>query len=150
MLSIYIDATYKIIGDLNEFILRILDNKHSIISLEHPKSSTIHDEIHNVIFSKKEKKSMAFKVKEKYIKENFPDNLGLTENNMIIRKHNKKECIELMKIWWKEIKSYSHRDQLSFNYARWKTGIRIKIIPKNFALNYFTQSFHLKYFIVKD
>ena len=149
-LSIYIDATYKIIDDLNEFILRILDNKYSIISLEHPDTSSVNTEIDVVISVKKEKQSIGLKVRDKYIKEHFPDNLGLTENSIIIRKHNEKECIELMKEWWKEIENYSHRDQLSFNYVRWKTGIKNKIIPKNFALNYFKQSWHIKFFTIKD
>ena len=61
----------------------------------------------------------------------------MVESNIIIRKHNERECIELMEEWWKEIKTNSHRDQLSFNYVLWKTGKRIKYIPKIYLNNYF-------------
>ena len=41
---------------------------------------------------------------------------------MIYRKHNDSYCIQLMELWAKQIRSYSHRDQLSFNYSLWKIG----------------------------
>ena len=62
----------------------------------------------------KGKKSMAEFIMKRYKKENFPDNYGLIEGCLIIRKHNKKDCIYLMNKWFNEIEKYSHRDQLSF------------------------------------
>ena len=47
------------------------------------------------------------------------------EGALIVRKHNEKECVYLMEQWWEQIKNYSHRDQLSFNYVLWKTGKKI-------------------------
>jgi hypothetical protein len=38
----------------------------------------------------------------------------------MIRKHNDQYSKDLMEKWWSELKDYSHRDQLSFNYALWK------------------------------
>ena len=46
----------------------------------------------------------------------------------------------MMNKWYEEIKNYSHRDQLSFNYIMWKTGLKIKYINKNLALEYFVQN----------
>ena len=49
-----------------------------------------------------------------------------------------------MNLWSNEIIKYSHRDQLSYNYLMWKTRIKTKYIPKNFALQYLSQEeFHL-------
>lgn len=136
-LSIYIDAAYEIKGDLNEFLLRILEPKYNIYSLEHFGRDCIYQEIERVVQLKKEKLSIAQIVYDKYKKENFPKRLGLSENCLIIRKHNEKEIITLMEKWWEEIKNYSYRDQLSFNYVLWKTGIKTKFIPKYFASQYF-------------
>ena len=55
----------------------------------------------------------------------------------MVRKHNKKDCIELMEKWWNEINNYSHRDQLSFNYIVWKLGIKIKYYSKCTLNDYF-------------
>jgi hypothetical protein len=125
-ISIYIDATYSIIGDLDEFLLRLLSSKYSIFSLEHPDTGSIFEELIVVTNVKKEKNITTSLVRNKYKKEKFPDNTGLPENSLIIRKHNEENCIILMENWWDEIKNFSHRDQLSFNYAMWKTGIKNK------------------------
>ena len=49
-----------------------------------------------------------------------------------------------MNKWTNEVIKYSHRDQLSYNYLIWKTGIKTKYIPKNLALQYLNQNlYHL-------
>ena len=57
---------------------------------------------------------------DRYKKEGFPENYGLLQSNILLRKHNKQDCIKLMEEWFNEIKNGSHRDQLSFNYVSWK------------------------------
>ena len=50
----------------------------------------------------------------------MPQNYGLSENSILIRRHNKIEVKNIMNRWWKEIISHSHRDQLSLPYVCWK------------------------------
>jgi hypothetical protein len=145
-LSIYFDASYIINGDLNELLLRILNPSYDLYFLQHPVRNTIFEEFLEVINSKKETNESVFRVKNRYIKENFPDNLGLTENCIIIRRHNRKNIIKLMEFWWKEIKNYSYRDQLSLNYAIWKLNMTFKIyyLPKRFMIDYLSFTEHSK------
>ena len=138
-ISIYIDGTFKISKYLDEFLMRILSPKYYIYSLEHPERNSIFKEIKRVIFLKKEKKNKGKLIFKRYKKENFPDNKGLIESCIIIRNHNDKRCINIMKKWFNEIKENSHRDQLSFNYIIWKNDIKIKYISKKFTLEYFRQ-----------
>ena len=134
-----------LIGDLNEFLLRILSPKYYIYSLEHPERNTVLSETFAVVQYYKEKNSMAKMIRNKYKQENFTDNTGLLESCIIIRRHNEEKCIDLMNNWFGEIKNNSHRDQLSFNYIIWKKKYQIKYIVKNFVLEYFTQNgFHKK------
>ena len=145
-LSIYIDASYIIKGDLNELLLKTLNPSFNLYILQHPYRNKVFQEFVAVIKFKKDTKKSVNKVKKKYIKEKFPDNLGLTQNCLIIRNHNNKIIIKLMKIWWNEIKNYSYRDQLSLNYAIWKLNLNIKIyyLSERFMLNYFTYKNHSK------
>ena len=53
-------------------------------------------------------------------KDKYPENNGLSENNILFRQHNK--IPEMLDLWWYMIEKYSKRDQLSFNYALWKTN----------------------------
>ena len=87
-------------------------------------------------------------VREKYKREKFPDDNGHAECCMIVRKHNDKNCINLMEKWFYEIKHNSYRDQLSFNYIFWKTRKKIvKYISKHSINEYLNQSkHHLKIF----
>lgn len=48
---------------------------------------------------------------------------GLTENNLIYRRHMDPEVIALDELWWSYILRLSHRDQLSLTWCLRKTGI---------------------------
>jgi hypothetical protein len=56
----------------------------------------------------------------RYIREGYPKQNGLTTNGIIVRKHIQPDVIKNMEDWWTEIKYNSKRDQLSFNYIAWK------------------------------
>ena len=145
-LSIYIDASYIINQDLNELLLRALNPSFDLYLLQHPERNKVFQEFSAVINCKKEKKRIVNLIQKRYKKTKFPDKLELTENSIIIRRHNNKKIIKLMKAWWNEIKNYSYRDQLSLNYAIWKLNLKIKIyyLPKQFILDYFIKRNHIK------
>lgn len=142
-LSIYLDTRFIIFGNITEFIERLLTPKFNIYIFEHPDRNCIYSEILAVIESKKENESIAIQVQNRYKKRNFPQKIGLSENCLIVRRHNTKDCINLMEKWWEEIKIFSKRDQLSFNYVLWKSGKKIKYISKSFGLLYFRPTSHL-------
>ena len=139
-LSIYIDGTFIITGNLTEFLLRILTPQIYFYTFEHPQRNRIFQELKAVIKYKKENRRMTKLIQKRYKKKKFPDNNGLIESCLLIRKHNEKGCINFMNRWYYEIRKYSHRDQLSFNYIYWKNNIKIKYISKQYALEYFFQN----------
>ena len=102
-LSIYIDTTFSIKGKLDEFLIRILTPKLSIYVLEHPERSTINNEFITVINLHKDSNKSVTSVQNKYNRENFPDDNGLAECCLIIRKHNEFNCINFMNNWFNEI-----------------------------------------------
>ena len=149
-LSIYIDSSYKIKGKLDEFLLRVLTPKINIYILEHPKRNSINKEFSAVRKKFKETEKNIISVKNKYNREKFPDNNGLAECCLIIRRHNELNSINFMNLWFNEIKKKSHRDQLSFNYILWKTGNRdVKYISKGLFLKYFQKESHLIEYVFK-
>ena len=144
-LSIYIDTTYMILGDINDFLNRFLTPDFNIYVIEHCERNCIYSEIKAVIECHKENRNISLSIGKLYKKYNYPKKNGLSDNSLIIRRHNKKDCIYLMERWWEQINIFSKRDQLSFNYIVWKTATKIKYLSKRFALEYFYQSNkHLK------
>jgi len=61
---------------------------------------------------------------ERYSMVGYPKDNGLITGMVILRRHNEKDCIEVMEDWWTEIKYNSKRDQLSFNYIAWKNNLK--------------------------
>lgn len=65
---------------------------------------------------------------ERYKVEGFPDTFGLVETGVVLRR-NTPGVAAFNEIWRNEIAKGSVRDQLSFNYAAWKSGVRFAYIP---------------------
>lgn len=58
----------------------------------------------------------------------YPENNGLYELPVSVRKNSEKTQILNMK-WWEHICKYTSRDQLSFPVCLWETGITPNILP---------------------
>ena len=131
-ISIWVDANLSIKADLNEFLGELDTLSDNCIWIpQHPCRDCAYEEA-NIVFSIGKDKSDKPKIQsEKYKKEGFPAHFGLTQNSIIVRKHNDKTCIKLMEMWWNEILNYSHRDQLSLQYCRWKSGINVIKLDRN-------------------
>jgi hypothetical protein len=65
---------------------------------------------------------------KKYTSDGFPNNYGLYELPVSIRR-NTSAIREFNELWWEEIQNYSSRDQLSFPWCVWKKKISLKILP---------------------
>ena len=50
------------------------------------------------------------------------DNLGITENGILIRRHNNPKVVELMELWWQEYLHGCLRDQVSLMPCIYKCG----------------------------
>ena len=121
--SIWVDGSIDILSNLNGFISKYCNNPNkSVFIRKHPCRACIYKEAIACISLKKDTAEHINPQIEKYKSEGFPSNYGLVESNIIYRKHNDPYCIKLMDLWANEILNGSHRDQLSFNYALWKTG----------------------------
>lgn len=63
-----------------------------------------------------------------YHQKNFPANFGLYEMSTFAMMDTPKTRIASMK-WMEQIHKFSSRDQLSFPFCAWETGLNIKILP---------------------
>ncbi|MBJ13389.1 MAG: hypothetical protein CMG62_10010 [Candidatus Marinimicrobia bacterium] len=136
--SIWVDSNIEIINDLNDLIKISFENNDEFIAFfHHPDRSCIYDEAKNIINLGYSRKKIVLDQINHYKKLNYPKNNGLIAGRFIIRKHNNKKCIELMKKWWEEIDNYSIRDQLSFNFSCWKKDMNYSTID----LNHFNNSY---------
>ena len=91
----------------------------------HPGRKCIYDEAKTVLRMKKDTKEHVLPQIERYRTESFPEKFGLHETGIVLRRHMDEGVMRLGNMWAKEIMDGSHRDQLSFDYCVWKTGIDV-------------------------
>lgn len=133
-LSVYVDGSIEVLRDITQWIANTLksgDGK-SVFIPTHPARKCIYRECKACQSLKKDTRENIER-QVKFLKDNgMPENAGLVQSNIILRKHNEEYCVKLMEDWWSVLKEYSHRDQLSFNYVLWKNGEKgFKYIDKS-------------------
>jgi len=118
-LSIYIDSNVELKKDVNELLNKYCGDG-DVFFYKHPSRKCIYDEMDAVLRIKKDKPENVNPQRERYKKEGYPEKNGLSQNNIIIRRHNTENCKKLMTTWWEELGRGSYRDQLCLFYVLWK------------------------------
>lgn len=133
-ISIWVDGAVIVKGDINEYLKTLDLQQYSVFIPEHPARKCIYKEKDACVKIGKIKGAdikLADEQMKRYRDDKFPENYGLVQSNIVIRRHNDAYSKELMEKWWSELSKYSHRDQLSFNYALWKcTSKKFKYLIK--------------------
>lgn len=145
-LSIWIDASIIFKKSVNEFLDKYFDYQNDLFAAcKHNARISIKEEALECIRLVKDNEETIKEQLKLYEKEKFPDNLGLLEMTLIIKKHNNELVKKTMKLWFDMICKYSKRDQLSFMYCLYKTKLPFKVIPLNVWNNdYLDFSYHNK------
>lgn len=129
-IALWMDAAVSFTKPIREFINYYLNDDDKFVAFKHGERNNIHEEMVACYRYDKESKDKIIKLEKFYKKEKYPDNNGLIESTVYIKRSNDLKVKETMKIWFDMILNYSHRDQLSFNYAIYKTGLKVKWINK--------------------
>lgn len=128
--SLYVDGNVNILTPYYSKL--IAQTKLNMLLPKHNKNNCIYKELDYIVELNRETKERIDYLRNKYRYEQMPENLGLTANNIIFRKHNKAQIIKIMEEWWSMVEHYSRRDQASFMYVLWKNNFNI---PAVFAPN---------------
>lgn len=102
--------------------------KSDIAAFKHPHRNCIYKEAEGCKRMSKDNPETIDTQIQHYREIGFPENYGLHACGLLIRR-NTQAVNEFEELWWKEVVNGSFRDQLSFDYIRWKTGIEVSDIP---------------------
>jgi hypothetical protein len=100
---------------------------NDIAVFKHPHRESVYDEEKAVIALGKDRLEHTAPQMERYRQEGFPGT-QLCACGLLVR-HSTLALDEFEKAWWKEVQIGSYRDQLSFDYCRWKLGIDVSYLP---------------------
>ena len=116
----------QLIADPVEAVSYLKDND---IAMEpHIERDCIYDEATACIRLRKANPQIAKMQMKTYSARGFPRHHGLTSAFLIIRK-NTSRIAELNELWWKQVRLFTNRDQLSLMYCMWKLGLDYDRIP---------------------
>ena len=64
-----------------------------------------------------------------YKEEGFDCQVPLTENNILLRKHEDPSVVNAMTEWWGQLDRFTKRDQISLPYVLWKSRLPLWVLP---------------------
>lgn len=144
-IELWMDAAVEFLKPINDFIDEYLGEKDNFVCFKHGLRNSIEEEMDACLRFRKESIDKIENLKEFYKKENYNYDNGLVESTVLIKRPNDEKVIETMNVWFDMVKNYTKRDQLSFNYALFKTGLKVKWINEYvFGNDWFTWHEHTK------
>jgi hypothetical protein len=123
-ITVYVDGSIRIVGDVFELIERCWSDGGYLHIYEHPFRRCVYDEAHECALIGHASISALARQMRRYRSAGFPERAGLFEANVLVRRPS--PVLErAMEIWWDEYRAGVRRDQLSFTYAAWRSGLTI-------------------------
>lgn len=122
---LWIDSNCTITADPLPFIINKLNNV-DICFAEHPTRKTVFEEI-KVVRDIWKEYDVCDNLEKLLINTNYPKEYGLIAGNRFFYKNETKPKIFLER-WYEEYMKWSVRDQLTANYALWKTDTKFRYI----------------------
>ena len=121
-ISIYIDSSMEINTNLDNFLEGKLSDSADMAIMQHPERHCVYNEIYACVVHDRISKADSAKISNKYRAEEIPKIGGMTENRVIIRKHDRPNLDKFCDLWFEETK-FTTRDQISFMYTYYKNRI---------------------------
>jgi hypothetical protein len=115
--SLYLDANIDIEMNPIRFFERYRDLGPDFFVFRHPSRTSIVEELAACIDGKKSDPGQMVQQVAHYLDGGFRQGFPLTENNVLLRRHNEPRLADLGEAWWEEVRSKSGRDQLSLPYV---------------------------------
>ena len=134
--SIYIDADMLI----KEPLTKLLNDLHEdtlFAACRHSYCKSVQEEIADLLAKNMVQPEQVKKQWQKYTEWGFKDNLGISENGLLIRRYNDRRVQKLMELWWKEYQQGCLRDQVSLMPCMYKADFMpyFQFIEKNIRAN---------------
>ena len=141
-IKVYIDSNFEVVNNPDILIERYM--KGNIMVSFHRDRKKITQEAKRIIELRKDSPEIVMPfVNRMFQIYEMPDDFGLWENGLIIRKSDP-ELEEFENLWWNLLVLGSHRDQLSMPFASFNTGVKIQGIDWRIMYSYFKKHQHLR------
>lgn len=135
--TIYLDANLLLIANSLENFLSLMLKDASIGRFRHNSRNCIYKEAEVIMKRGLAPHGQVMNMINRYKAEGFPENYGLGANSVIFRDQRDPSVAKFNEAWWAEFLNGPKRDQLSFDYVKWKTGQKTFEYPALWSDNSF-------------
>jgi hypothetical protein len=118
--SVYFDANVHLKNNFVELLGKFINSNKEIGLFKHSSRKNIYQELEVNLANKNIKEIDKEKILKLYKKKKYYSDNDLSENCVILRKHNSKKLFKTMNNWWNLLRFYVKRDQILLPYVLWK------------------------------
>ena len=118
--SLYVDADMLIKEPLTK-LLKDLHEDTLFAACRHSYCASVKEEIQDLLNKKMVGGQQIQQQWQLYAEWGFKDYLGISENGLLIRRHNDARVVQLMELWWDEYQKGCLRDQVSLMPCMFRT-----------------------------
>ena len=119
-LSIYVDADMLIKRPLMQ-LLKDLREDTLFAASRHSYCGSVREEIEDLVAKGMVDVMQIGNQWQRYVEWGFEDDMGISENGLLIRRHNDARVAQLMELWWEEYQNGCLRDQVSLMPCLYRT-----------------------------
>lgn len=121
--SLWIDGSVALkTSHLDHLVDRHLSGGTPLAAFRHPSRTCAYQEASVCLSARLDDPGVIRAQAASYRATGMPENTGLAELTVILRDHER--SAEFSRTWWGEVRTRSCRDQISFPFVVWKTGLR--------------------------
>ena len=128
--SLWMDSSIHLKHPIDQIIEECM-GENDLMLHKHYARKCIYEEAEYCIEKKLDDVDVIRAQMQQYREEGYPENNGLPEAGVLLRKHTP-EMQKFNELWWQEVLSHSKRDQLSFGYLARKHGLKFGYFPGSF------------------
>lgn len=134
-ISVWVDASL-VLRNVSADVIGQLLNEVDIAVTQHNQRSCIYDEAQAVLDVRYESPARVARQMQRYKMCGFPEQFGLHATMFLLRRHTLPRCFRFNLDWWHEVSQFSKRDQLSFDWTRWRHPfVRVNTLQMEIARN---------------
>ena len=126
--SLYVDGNVYLKGNARPLVEQ-MSGAASIALFRHPDRDFAYEEAEVIKRYRLDDAAIVDTQMAYYRMLGYPMKLGLFNGSILIRRHHDGKLVNFLEDWWRQIKAFSHRDQLSLNFMLLRHGIEAGIIP---------------------
>jgi hypothetical protein len=126
--SVWVDANVLLMGHIGDLVDQLQDESIGVFS--HPEGRPdVLEEVTVCIDRRKDDPKILSAQAHHYKTNGFDLHSKVFDCGILIREHYKWPAMEIMEEWWRQVSTWSRRDQVSFPYALWCLGGSVHQFP---------------------